>query len=58
MIKCKAHVLDAKWRSKDVMLEEKADFSSLLLSEKVLRGLAKARFQHPSPIQLEAIPAG
>ncbi|XP_054716113.1 probable ATP-dependent RNA helicase DDX20 [Uloborus diversus] len=53
-----AHVFNSKWRSTDVILTEEADFASLLLSERVLKGLKKAGFKKPSPIQLEAIPFG
>ncbi|GFV86578.1 probable ATP-dependent RNA helicase DDX20 [Trichonephila clavipes] len=58
MLKRTAHTLEEKWRSSDVIIQEKADFSSFLLSEKVLIGLEKAGFKYPSPIQLEAIPIG
>lgn len=53
-----AHDLKKKWRSDDVKIKENADFSSLLLSERVLAGLTKAGFRRPSPIQFEAIPIG
>ncbi|KAG8193988.1 hypothetical protein JTE90_013682, partial [Oedothorax gibbosus] len=58
MPKKTAHVFEDKWRSDDVKQQEAADFSSLLLSERVLLGLKKAGFKKPSPIQLEAIPVG
>ena len=53
-----AHVFHKKWRSQDVRLRENVDFSALLLSDRVLKGLQKAGFRKPSPIQLEAIPMG
>lgn len=53
-----AHDLNKKWRSDDVKIKDNLDFSSLLLSQKVLAGLKQFRFIKPSPIQLQAIPLG
>ncbi|GFS83119.1 probable ATP-dependent RNA helicase DDX20, partial [Nephila pilipes] len=58
MSKRAAHIFDEKWRSNDVIIQEDADFSSFLLSDKILAGLENAGYKHPSPIQLEAIPIG
>lgn len=53
-----AHNIDEKSNKKtsDVAIDESVDFGSMLLSETVLRGLKKAGFKRPSPIQLKAIP--
>ncbi|XP_062572170.1 LOW QUALITY PROTEIN: probable ATP-dependent RNA helicase DDX20 [Saccostrea cucullata] len=53
-----AHVIQDKYRTGDVLINENVDFSGLLLSASVLQGLQKAGFQRPSPIQLKAIPLG
>ncbi|GIX87446.1 probable ATP-dependent RNA helicase DDX20 [Caerostris extrusa] len=53
-----AHGLDEKWRSNDIRIKEEIDFSSLFLSDEVMKGLKKAGYKHPSPIQVEAIPVG
>ncbi|XP_076312960.1 uncharacterized protein LOC143226196 [Tachypleus tridentatus] len=53
-----AHVIERKWRSDDIKLQEQIDFSGLMLSERVLSGLKEAGFVRPSPIQLHAIPLG
>ncbi|XP_006628430.2 probable ATP-dependent RNA helicase DDX20 [Lepisosteus oculatus] len=53
-----AHDIQTRRRTEDVLLAEGIDFSSLLLSQPVLDGLAAAGFQKPSPIQLKAIPLG
>ncbi|XP_022236392.1 uncharacterized protein LOC106475444 isoform X2 [Limulus polyphemus] len=53
-----AHVIEGKWRSDDIKLQEQVDFSGLMLSEHVLCGLKEAGFIRPSPIQLHAIPLG
>ncbi|GIY65676.1 probable ATP-dependent RNA helicase DDX20 [Caerostris darwini] len=53
-----AHTLDEKWRSNDIRIKEEIDFSSLFLSDEVMKGLKKAGYKHPSPIQVEAIPVG
>ncbi|XP_028652187.2 probable ATP-dependent RNA helicase DDX20 [Erpetoichthys calabaricus] len=53
-----AHDVPSRRRTDDVFLADKIDFSSLLLSETVQRGLAAAGFQRPSPVQLKAIPLG
>ncbi|XP_063065586.1 probable ATP-dependent RNA helicase DDX20 [Engraulis encrasicolus] len=54
-----AHEIESRSRTGDVLLSDNnIEFSSLLLSEPVLRGLTSAGFQRPSPIQLKAIPLG
>ncbi|XP_059150447.1 uncharacterized protein LOC131937218 [Physella acuta] len=53
-----AHKFKDKLRTDDVIISESVDFSSLLLSKPVLKGLTDAGFQKPSPIQLKAIPLG
>ena len=45
-------------RSSDVTSTEAIEFSELQLSDAVLRGLAEAGFERPSPIQAKAIPLG
>lgn len=45
-------------RTKDIKIEENLDFSSLLLSDNILKGLQQIGFIKPSPIQLKAIPLG
>ena len=42
----------------DVYCAEAVEFSELQLSDAVLRGLAEAGFERPSPIQAKAIPLG
>ncbi|XP_022908045.2 probable ATP-dependent RNA helicase DDX20 [Onthophagus taurus] len=54
----KAHNLEEKERTKDVIIEEKLNFKALLLSEATLSGLEKHGYHTPSPIQLKAIPIG
>ncbi|XP_046841380.1 probable ATP-dependent RNA helicase DDX20 [Xenia sp. Carnegie-2017] len=53
-----AHRLNAKRRTADVLINEKVDFSGLILSKDVLKGLKSAGFERPSPIQMKAIPIG
>ncbi|XP_046841399.1 probable ATP-dependent RNA helicase DDX20 isoform X1 [Xenia sp. Carnegie-2017] len=53
-----AHRLSAKRRTADVLINEKVDFSGLILSKDVLKGLKSAGFERPSPIQMKAIPIG
>ena len=53
-----AHKFSEKRRTTDVLINEKVDFSGLMLSSQVLEGLKSAGFEKPSPIQLEAIPRG
>ncbi|TSN76527.1 putative ATP-dependent RNA helicase DDX20 [Bagarius yarrelli] len=53
-----AHEIDIRTRTDDVLSSGGVDFSSLLLSKPVLKGLATSGFQRPSPIQLKAIPLG
>eukprot|EP01134_Creolimax_fragrantissima_P007899 CFRG7899T1 len=48
----------AKTRSEDVALKEDVTFESLLLTPTVLKGLHRAGYVRPSPIQLQAIPLG
>ncbi|KAL2103210.1 hypothetical protein ACEWY4_000078 [Coilia grayii] len=57
-LKKAAHEIESRKRTDDVLLSENIEFSSLLLSEPVLKGLTSAGFQKPSPIQLKAIPLG
>lgn len=58
-VKKAAHDVAARKRTEDVLLSESGiEFSSLLLSGKVLEGLTAAGFYKPSPIQLKAIPLG
>ena len=53
-----AHRFGEKRRTTDVLIDEKVDFSGLMLSSDVLEGLKSAGFEIPSPIQLKAIPLG
>ena len=53
-----AHRLAAKPRTSDIHVSEDVTFAGLLLSDPVLRGLKRAGFERPSPIQLRAIPLG
>ncbi|KAG5899104.1 hypothetical protein JTB14_021607 [Gonioctena quinquepunctata] len=53
-----AHSLDGNSRTKDVAIVESVSFESLLLSEKVLKGLTESGFKKPSPIQLKSLPIG
>ena len=53
-----AHKIKEKSRTGDVLISESIDFSGLLLSDPVLKGLQNAGFVRPSPIQLKAIPLG
>uniref|UniRef100_A0A2C9K5Z5 RNA helicase n=1 Tax=Biomphalaria glabrata TaxID=6526 RepID=A0A2C9K5Z5_BIOGL len=53
-----AHKFKEKQRTTDVLINESVDFTGLLLSKDVLKGLIDAGFQKPSPIQLKAIPLG
>lgn len=53
-----AHKFKDKIRTHDVLISESVDFSGLLLSDGVLRGLTESGFKRPSPIQLKAIPLG
>lgn len=53
-----AHNVEEKERTEDVQIQENVDFSSMLLSDKILTGLQKCGFKKPSPIQLKAIPIG
>lgn len=45
-------------RTEDVIIKQNTTFESLLLLEKVLKGLKKTGYVKPSPIQLKAIPVG
>lgn len=45
-------------RTQDVRVEDGIDFSGLLLSPPILKGLTEAGYLKPSPIQLKAIPLG
>jgi superfamily II DNA/RNA helicase len=53
-----AHDLETKTRTEDVVTEDtrSKEFSALMLSEPVLKGLRESGFVHPSPIQLAALP--
>ncbi|EFA00789.1 probable ATP-dependent RNA helicase DDX20 [Tribolium castaneum] len=53
-----AHDLDAKERTKDVILDENISFASLLLPDDIKQGLSVSGFKKPSPIQFKAIPLG
>nr|CAD7460251.1 unnamed protein product [Timema tahoe] len=53
-----AHSLASKPRTKDIFINEDIDFSGMMLSGHVLKGLHKSGFKKPSPIQLKAIPLG
>lgn len=52
------HSTDGNDRTEDVIINENTTFESLLLLEKVLKGLKKTGYVKPSPIQLKAIPVG
>ena len=45
-------------RTIDITLDQNVEFSELLLSESMQKGLQDAGFVKPSPIQLKAIPIG
>lgn len=45
-------------KTKDVEINEDVSFCDMMLSEHVLAGLTKCKFEKPSPIQLRAIPIG
>ena len=45
-------------RTIDITLDQNVEFSELLLSEPMQKGLQDAGFVKPSPIQLKAIPVG
>ncbi|KAG0369267.1 P-loop containing nucleoside triphosphate hydrolase protein [Gamsiella multidivaricata] len=47
-----------RFHSKDVQINEDLDFSSLVSNPALLKGLANAGYQRPSPIQLKTIPLG
>ncbi|XP_055533687.1 uncharacterized protein LOC129723474 [Wyeomyia smithii] len=49
---------DERERSADVEFDRSLQFSSMFLSEQVLRGLTRNNYIHPSPIQARAIPLG
>ncbi|CAG9833112.1 unnamed protein product [Diabrotica balteata] len=53
-----AHQIENDSRTKDVVVVENVTFDSLLLSEKVSKGLTKNGFKKPSPVQLKSIPLG
>lgn len=52
------HSIEGTKRTDDVIIKETTTFESLLLQEKVLKGLKKNGFIKPSPIQLKSIPVG
>ncbi|KAL7309487.1 hypothetical protein PS15m_010361 [Mucor circinelloides] len=45
-------------RSRDVEIEEKVEFDSLLQNKQLLQGLKQSGYERPSPVQLKAIPMG
>lgn len=45
-------------RTSDVFAREAVRFDDLMLSEPLLRGVQRCGFEHPSPVQLQAIPLG
>ncbi|KAF9918747.1 DEAD (Asp-Glu-Ala-Asp) box polypeptide 20 [Lobosporangium transversale] len=47
-----------QFHSKDVLINEDLDFSSLVQHPVLLKGLVDAGYQKPSPIQLKTIPLG
>ncbi|XP_053686816.1 probable ATP-dependent RNA helicase ddx20 [Sabethes cyaneus] len=49
---------DDRERSADVEFDRSLQFSSMFLSERVLAGLTRNNYIHPSPIQARAIPLG
>lgn len=51
-----AHDLEEKSRTEDVLVVQDVVFQSMLLPDFILRGLEKAGFKKPSPVQLSAIP--
>lgn len=53
-----AHNWQEKQRTTDVEIESNITFDKMMLSDRVLLGLTKNSFTHPSPIQLRAIPLG
>lgn len=53
-----AHNWQEKARTSDVEMVENISFDKMMLSDRVLHGLMKNGFSHPSPIQLRAIPLG
>lgn len=53
-----AHRHASKPRTLDIHLDENVSFSDIGLNETVTKGLFKAGFEKPSPVQLSAIPVG
>lgn len=53
-----AHNWEEKERTSDVSIESNISFDKMMLSDRVLNGLTKNGFTHPSPIQLRAVPLG
>lgn len=58
MTREKAHDLNAKPRTEDVIVADDVSFKDLLLSKSTLEGLEASGFKKPSPIQRQAIPLG
>lgn len=58
MSKLLGHSIEGTERTADVIIKETTTFESLLLQEKVLKGLKINGFLKPSPIQLKSIPVG
>lgn len=53
-----AHKHASKPRTLDIRLDEDVSFADIGLSEPMVKGLFKAGFEKPSPVQLSAIPLG
>lgn len=53
-----AHDINKKQRTSDIKIEGNVTFFQMRLPRDILDGLMSAGFQHPSPIQLKAIPLG
>ncbi|CAB5202935.1 DEAD-domain-containing protein [Rhizophagus irregularis] len=45
-------------RTKDIQIDEDINFEVLISNPNILKGLSKAGYERPSPIQLKAIPPG
>lgn len=53
-----AHSTVGNERTEDVIIKENTTFESILLGDKILKGLKENGYVKPSPIQLKAIPVG
>ncbi|KAK6634248.1 hypothetical protein RUM44_004859 [Polyplax serrata] len=58
MPKERAHNLQEKARTDDVIVDDDINFKDLLLSNSTIKGLERSGFKKPSPIQRKAIPLG